>query len=159
MCLLILALVCGCLWHQTWLRFHGFAFDKLVGIHVIIISIGTTSNLMFDANNPFFLNLNLFCIFFSLMPLIVENGMQDRLRGVKICVCIWILWRISQPLQLVHADICGPMQTLSHNISSSRPFVDDFNRGILDIRGYLRLKTTWPFLMLFHVSNIFSWKT
>lgn len=28
-------------------------------------------------------------------------------------------WRASQPLELVHADICGPMQTLSLNKSRS----------------------------------------
>lgn len=38
-------------------------------------------------------------------------------------------WRASKPLELVHADICGPMQTLSLNKNKYFiVFVDDFSR-------------------------------
>ena len=36
-------------------------------------------------------------------------------------------WRASKPLVLVHADICGPMQT--HSLNGSK-YYDDFSRMI-----------------------------
>jgi transposase InsO family protein len=38
-------------------------------------------------------------------------------------------WRATKPLELVHADICGPMQTLSLNKNKYFIiFLDDFSR-------------------------------
>ncbi|GAV71862.1 gag_pre-integrs domain-containing protein [Cephalotus follicularis] len=49
-------------------------------------------------------------------------------------------WRANKPLMLVHADICGPMQTLSLNESNFLIFVDDFSRmlGCIFLRRNLK---------------------
>ena len=39
------------------------------------------------------------------------------------------VWRAKEPLQLIHSDICGPLETpsLSHAIYFGN-FIDDFNK-------------------------------